>query len=86
MKEQRDAAREALLFVSSKLGQLEQQRNHARWKLGTGKRRWRETRKAIEAALCSYRDQAIAYGRVLVRHNLIDEGIVELQGPTAKAS
>jgi hypothetical protein len=42
------AAREMNAALASKLGQMEQQRNHARWKYGRAKRKWREHREALE--------------------------------------
>ncbi len=48
-----DSTRDALLFLSSKLGQFEQQRNKAREKLGVGKRRWREDKAAMKRQIAA---------------------------------
>lgn len=42
------AAREMNAALASRCGQFEQQRNHARWKYGRGKKRWREHRRELE--------------------------------------
>lgn len=36
------------LKLAAKLGAMEQQRNHARWKYGRAKRRWRALRQELE--------------------------------------
>ncbi len=48
---ERDAAQQSLLFMASRIGQFEQQRNHARWKLGRAKRRHRERAKKFETEI-----------------------------------
>jgi hypothetical protein len=47
------AAREMNASLASVLGKMEQQRNHARWKYGRAKRKWRETRKELKSHIAA---------------------------------
>lgn len=51
--------------LASRLGRMEQQRNHSRWKYGRAKRRWREEREATARRLSFVEGLAYERARML---------------------